>query len=110
MSSNTGNACFFLLCVSAPGFLALNAYQLVSGASSSHAFAQLGALVGAILFIWSFATVRQYPKRAVCGILTFVLVIWLMVVLPAYIEWQRRNGRPSTHSLFIEACRETVTT
>jgi len=82
---------FGALCVLAPSAMAICGFMHLSHETFAVTCSVIGLFAAAIVFIWSIFSFRQYRLRAVIGIVMCVIVFWLLVIIPGYVEAKRQG-------------------
>ena len=52
----------------------------------------ISLLAAGIVFVWLLLTFRHFRLRAVTGIISCLIVLWLLIIIPGYVEAKRQRG------------------
>ena len=82
---------FGALCVFAPSAMIVFALMCLSHETFAAGCSLVGLLAALVVFFWSLFSIRRHPLRAVFGIFICLVVFWLLLIIPGYVEAKRRR-------------------
>jgi hypothetical protein len=81
---------FGALCVQALAGMVIFGLIYLSHETFAVSCCVVGLLAAAVIFFWSLLSFRRYRLRAVVGLIVGLIVFWLLLIIPGYVEAKRR--------------------
>ena len=105
MTATRQHFVFAALCLVAPSALLVFGITYLSHQGFAVGCSVVGLFAAITLFFWSLFTFRRHTIRAVIGIVVCLVVFWLLLVIPGYIEAKRRGLHAAWPNQTLEAKR-----